>query len=163
MRGIGALHSVPGDNKFHFKHRAHALLLRWGKLVTSSHGALSTSGSIADSPIPSSERPGSSSAQSITYHTETPHAAPLPRDTMSSQPAPIQKADLLQAKARLCELLEAEEMAEEEASGNPQSSQPYKLTPQTEERLNTIPSQHVRKHYEPRCRAHQSRQHRRRP
>ncbi|KAI9771647.1 MAG: hypothetical protein M1840_001862 [Geoglossum simile] len=112
MRGIVALHSVPGDDKYHFKRRARALLLQWGKPVASSHGALSAADSIADSPIPSSERPGSSSAQSITNHTGAPTQPP--RDTSSSQPAFVQKADLFQAKARLRELLEDEDMAEEE-------------------------------------------------
>ncbi|KAI9786612.1 MAG: hypothetical protein M1839_006163, partial [Geoglossum umbratile] len=118
MRGIDSLPFVPGDNKYRFKCRAHALLLRWGKLVAPDREAPLTRGSITAPPTTRRERPSNSFAQSTLYRTETLHVARSLRDTLSSQPAHVQKADLLQAKARLHELLEDEEMTEDEASNS---------------------------------------------
>ncbi|KAH0542683.1 hypothetical protein FGG08_002916 [Glutinoglossum americanum] len=82
MREICKLPSVPGDNEYHFKCRAHDLLLRWKKPLAATHERLLTKDSTIEAPIPSGESQGSSSyAQSTPSHAETSHATWPPRDT----------------------------------------------------------------------------------
>jgi hypothetical protein len=99
MREIDKLPSVPGDNKYHFKRRAHDLLLRWKKPLAIGHGSPLTSDSTTDALTPSGERPVNRYAQPMLSHAEPPHAMQSLGDTLGSQAPQIQRAAPFQEEA----------------------------------------------------------------
>ncbi|KAI9864282.1 MAG: hypothetical protein M1813_003200 [Trichoglossum hirsutum] len=135
IREVDKLPSVPGDNKYHFKRRAHDLLLRWKKPLATNPGAPLMRGITVDAPPPppSGERPDGDHAQSTLGSTETSHTIWLPRDTMNSQPPQSQETSLLQTDARHQKSAWNSEMTEE----NETKLLP-KLTSQISGNLNTI-------------------------